>query len=163
MNRYTYRDIFSSHKVAGPAVSPQAAAQAKKTAEAEKTKKAKEAKAKAKAEVLDSLANEIERLITAFEPFRTGRKTEASESKKIKDPADLRSEISDRIEKLTLMLKENRTIIDSGAYNKIVGRLNNFNTGLATIQKTLKQIDEVKARALKEKQARQANAATAKK
>jgi hypothetical protein len=50
MNRYTYRDIFSSHKVAAGGASPQAAAQAKKAAEAGKTKKAKEAKAKAEAD-----------------------------------------------------------------------------------------------------------------
>jgi hypothetical protein len=44
MNRYTYRDIFSSHKVAGPAVSPQAAVQAKAKAKAEADAKAEKAK-----------------------------------------------------------------------------------------------------------------------
>jgi hypothetical protein len=158
MNRYTYRDIFSSHKVAGPAVSPLQAA------EAEKTKKAAEAKKK-----LDSLADEIETLITAFEPLRTGSETEVTigkAKKKIKDPADLSVEIDNRIKELKSNLTNNKTIIDSGAYNEIAGRLNNFNTGLATIQKTLKQIEDVEARVKKEKEAREAKAtkaATAKK
>ena len=156
MNRYTYRDIFSSHKVAAPLQAAQAKA---------KAEKAKAEKAKETLKSLDSLADEIQRLITAFEPFRKGTKKEltTTQGNKIKDPTYLSLEIDKRIKVLTSGLRDNKTIIDSGAYNKMVGRLNNFNTGLATIQKTLKEIDDVKARALKEKQAREAKAATAKK
>jgi hypothetical protein len=133
MNRYTYRDIFSSHKVAGPAV------QAKKK--------------KAEADAIFLLATQIEKLIKAFQPLLKGttikQVTTIDTKIPINNPKSLSLEINKQIKVLRDKLKN---IIDREIYNKIVYTLNNFNPDLTEIQKTVKQIE-----------AREAKAATAKK